>query len=304
MPLGPADREALSRVLSIQPAWTGIVQAAEVTNIRDKMLLHSGPPFKTTPVTPILNSAAVACVFEGWAQSLAEADELLASGEVAFAAAQGFNVATPLAAVVSPSMNLNEMTDLKNPMRNAFAPLNGGGDPEIHVARFGFKSEYVLNHIRFLNEKVATALRPLVNEPIPWPPIFDYALCNGDDIHLQHDGAYELFLRILTERDKDLITNSEVGEFLRHKSIFHLDLAMAAILCALLGSKEISGNSLISAIGGNGLQFGIQVGGLPEIGLSLMRNRRSVEFTNLIRVNLALALLGTARFWKDLAMET
>ena len=81
MPLGPADREALSRVLSIQPAWTGIVQAAEVTNIRDKMLLHSGPPFKTTPVTPILNSAAVACVFEGWAQSLAEADELLASAK-------------------------------------------------------------------------------------------------------------------------------------------------------------------------------------------------------------------------------
>ena len=26
-----------------------------------------------------------------------------------------------------------------------------------------------------------------------------------------------------------------------------------------------------------------------------------VEFTNLIRVNLALALLGTARFWKDLS---
>ena len=113
MPLDPADREALSRVLSIQPAWTGIVQAAEATNIRDKMLLHSGPPLKTTPVTPILNSAAVACVFEGWAQSLAEADELLASGEVAFAAAQDFNVATPLAAVVSPIMNLIEMTDLK-----------------------------------------------------------------------------------------------------------------------------------------------------------------------------------------------
>ena len=39
---------------------------------------------------------------------------------------------------------------------------------------------------------------------------------------------------------------------------------MAAIRCALWGSKEISGNSLISAIGGNCLQFGIQVGGLPE----------------------------------------
>ena len=117
------------------------------------MLLHSGPPFNTTPVTPILYSAAVACVFKGWAQSLAEADELLASGEVAFAAAQGFNFATPLAAVVSPSMNLNEMTDLKSDAKS-FAPLNGGGDPEIHVARFGFKSEYVLNHKGFLIRKL------------------------------------------------------------------------------------------------------------------------------------------------------
>ena len=38
---------------------------------------------------------------------------------------------------------------------------------------------------------------------------------------------------------------------------------MAAILSALMGSKEISSNSLISAIGGNGHQFGIQVGGIP-----------------------------------------
>ena len=88
--------------------------------------------------------------------------------------------------------------------------------------------------------KVATALRPLLNEAIPWLPIFDYALCNGDDIHLQQDGVYKLFLEFLTQCDEALITNAAVGKFLRHRSISHLNLAMAAILSALMGSKEIS----------------------------------------------------------------
>ena len=38
------------------------------------MLLHSGPPFNTIQVKPILNSGAFSCVFKGWAKSLGEAD--------------------------------------------------------------------------------------------------------------------------------------------------------------------------------------------------------------------------------------
>ena len=153
MPLDPADRKALSRVLSIQPAWTDIFQTAEATHIRGKILLHSGPPFKTLPVMPISNSAGVACAFERWTQSLVKADEMLASGNVAFAAAKDFKVATPLAAVISPSMILDEMTDLRDQTHKAFAPVKVCGRAEIYVTWFGFKSENALTICSFLTRK-------------------------------------------------------------------------------------------------------------------------------------------------------
>ena len=53
---------------------------------------------------------------------------------------------------------------------------------------------------------------------------------------------------------------------------------MAAILCALLGSKEISGNSLILPLVETAFNSAFKLV-VPENGLSLMRNRRSVEFT-------------------------
>ena len=100
MDLTSVDAEALDRLLAAAPAWTGIATAADVTGQTGRVLLHSGPPAEPShaQVQPTLNSAAVACVFEGWADDLDAADALIAAGGMAFAPAQDHGVATPLAA--------------------------------------------------------------------------------------------------------------------------------------------------------------------------------------------------------------
>ena len=263
MSFAQADIEALERLFAARPAWTGVKSAAEAVGLESHVLLHSGPPAESSHVIPTLNSVAVACVFEGWARDLDEADALIASGGVRFEPAQDRNVATPLAAVVSASMQVVELSDLEGAGKPAYAPLNGGGTGGAPAARYGRKSQEALDLLRFLNQEVAPAIAPAASEPVPWLPIVDDALTKGDDAHLRHLEAHKTLAGILQDRLGPGFSGSEVGAFVAEWPIFHLNFWMAAARCALSAAAGVKGSALVTAIGGNGAQFGLQVSGLP-----------------------------------------
>ena len=259
-----ADAQALERLFEACPAWTGITSAKDAVGLEGRPLLHSGPPAEAGHVIPTLNSAAVACVFEGWAANLEEADQLVASGGVTLAPAQEMNVATPLAAVVSPSMQVLVMEDLAGQGKRAAAPLNGGGTGGAPAARYGRKSPEALDLLRFLHETVAPAIAPAAaDEPVPWLSIVDEALTKGDDAHLRHLEANNTLSAILAERLEPGFVESEAGRFAAEWPIFHLNFWMAAARCALSAAAGVEGSALVTATGGNGAQFGLQVSGLP-----------------------------------------
>ena len=259
-----ADAQALERLFEACPAWTGITSAKDAVGLEGQTLLHSGPPAEAGHVIPTLNSAAVACVFEGWAANLEEADQLVASGGVTLAPAQDMNVATPLAAVVSPSMQVLVMEDLAGQGKRAAAPLNGGGTGGAPAARYGRKSPEALDLLRFLHETVAPAIAPAADdEPVPWLSIVDDALTKGDDAHLRHLEANNTLTAILAERLEPGFVESEAGRFAAEWPIFHLNFWMAAARCALSAAVGVSGSGLVTHCGGNGMTFGMQVSGLP-----------------------------------------
>ena len=259
------DSTAIDRLLAVAPAWTGTPTAADAIDLASHTLLHCGPPANPhhALVTPTLNSAAVACVYEGWAGTLVEADELIESGKIRFEPAQDRDVATPMAAVVSPSMRLLEISDLNNSGQKAYAPINGGGTGGDPAPRYGKKSKEALDLIRFLNDKVADAIDPASKQPLPWLPIIDGAMLDGDDVHLRHVAAHAALLPILQERLGSRFTGSKSEEFIAKWPGFHLNFWMAASRCILAAAAGVDGSSIITAFGGNGAHFGLQVSGLP-----------------------------------------
>ena len=261
--LHPADQEALARFFAARPAWTGIATAREAIGLDGKVLLHSGPPYDGAPITPTLNSASVACVFEGWAANLDEADELIASGGVTFEPAQNRNVATPLAAVVSPSQQVIVIGDRAGKGKRAIAPLNGGGTGGAPAARYGRKSPEALDLLRFLNDEVAPAIAGAAADPVDWYTIVDEALTKGDDAHLRHLEANNALNAIFAARLGTGYAGSKVGEFTAAWPIFHLNFWMAAARCALSAAGGVAGSGLVTALGGNGATAGLQVSGLP-----------------------------------------
>jgi hypothetical protein len=263
MLVSPADSQAAERLFAARPAWTGVKKASEAVGLEKHVLLHSGPPAESAHVTPTLNSAAVACVYEGWACDLDEADALVASGDIRFEPAQDRNVATPLAAVVSPSMQMVELSDLNGGGEPAYAPLNGGGTGGAPAARYGRKSQAAIDLLRFLNDEVASAIAPAARDAVPWLPIVDDALTKGDDAHLRHLEAHKTLMNIFNERLGSGFASSDVGAFVGEWPIFHLNFWMAAARCALSAASGVAGSGLITGFGGNGAEFGLQVSGMP-----------------------------------------
>lgn len=262
----PADASAFEKFLAARPAWTAIRPAHEAIGLEDRTLLHCGPPVTAAAdlVQPTLNSAAVACVFEGWAKTLPEALELVRSGEIAFAPAQDRRVATPMAAVVSPSMMLIEMTDLAGESHRAYAPINGGGTGGDPAPRYGRCCEEAITYLRFLNGPVATALKQAALAPLPWLPLIDAALLEGDDGHLRHGAAHKRLLGELEARIDFQALPDGVATFMHKWPFFHLNFWMAGIRCVLDRAEGVAQSSLITAFGGNGTEFGLQLSGQPR----------------------------------------
>ena len=263
--LTEADRQAVDALTAVEPAWTGMRTAADALGLKTRTLLHCGPP--ATPahalVPPILNSAAVACVFEGWADDLDEAMELVRSGSIRFLPAQDHRAATPMAAVVSPSMRMIEMSDLGGNARPCYAPINGGGHGGSPVPRYGRRAPECVAFLRFLNGPVADLLDEVAAEPLPWLALVDHALTIGDDTHLRHVAAHARLLEVIDARRGTRKPDPDTDAFIREWPIFHLNYWMAAVRCILDGATGVPSSSLVTALGGNGQIFGLQISGLP-----------------------------------------
>lgn len=265
MPDNEADSRAADALVSARPAWTGIATAADAVGLEPNTILHCGPPADPPHalVTPTLHSAAVACVFEGWATDLDDALALVKSGDIRFEPAQPRRVATPMAAVVSPSMRLLRMSDLAHDGEHAFAPINGGGTGGDPAPRYGRCTPEALDFLRFLNSAVADLLESAAREPLAWLPIIDDALLGGDDTHLRHGAAHALVVAHLRERMDSRQAGGVADQFIGKWPFFHLNFWMAGIRVAMEAASGIDGSSLITAFGGNGAHFGLQVSGLP-----------------------------------------
>ena len=262
--LSEADRNAAEALTAVEPAWTAMRTAADALGLQTHTLLHCGPPADPAHalVQPILNSAAVACVFEGWADDLDEALALVRSGSIRFEPAQDRLVATPMATVVSPSMRLIEIADLRGGARRCYAPINGGGHGGSPVPRYGRRAPECVEFLRFLNGEVAELLDDLATEPLPWLPLVDHALAGGDDTHLRHVAAHGYLVDTLDARRSAKHAGTKAVAFIHEWPFFHLNFWMAAVRCLLDGASGVASSSLVTAFGGNGETFGLQVSGL------------------------------------------
>ncbi len=249
------DRGSLEKLLQAQPVWLGNEPAVSAINLDSSIILHAGPPFVSVDEipAPVMNSAAVALVYEKQAQNFESARAMIEAEEISLQPAQDHLTVVPLAGVVSSSMWLHKVVDANNPNNVVHSPLNGGNGPAM---RLGLCSDSALTHLQWINQELVEVLERRTAGPVDLIEMAKEALSNGDDCH----GRTIAATHNLIERMKPEINAYPVQKtFLEESPSFALNLLMGAAKCMLLAADHHPGSGIVTAAGGNGVRTGIKV---------------------------------------------
>lgn len=262
-----ANAEVVRRLDTGVPTLTRIAPASEVIpDLPDRTLLHCGPDIAWDDVCdPLRRSMRAATVAEGWAESVADADRLLAGGDVSLSSAYHFDAVLPMATSMGRSAPVFVVENEAGGTR-AFSPLNqGSGD----TAWFGRDSYDAIERLVFLRDVAGPLLAETVAAAGPID-VFSFAAQGvqiGDDVHMRTQGTTNLLIRHLLPHLAALPEAGRVplARYLSSNHLFFLNLAMAAARSLTLWAEQVAGSSVVTTMCRNGTTFGLRLAGTEDM---------------------------------------
>lgn len=263
-----AGSPGIRALTAVRPIWTGLEPASKRVTLEGRWLLHAGPPYADAfnPPAPVLASAVLACLHEGWAATETEAEHLIRDGKVILKPAQHYHCVTPLAALVSPSTTMIVVEDRERVTPPVRAPMGTLGGSDL---RFGTRDLNILKRLAQRDGDYAGTLMTGLAEPIDLLPIALAAVRQGDDLHNRTTAATLTLVNLLTARFEkiDGSRRHHADELLRglaNTPLFFLTILMAAAKLMLSAAESQEPFTLVTRMGGNGETFGLSLAGRPD----------------------------------------
>src|SRR3954449_193416 len=263
-----ANRVAVERVLAAGSVLVDVRPAREVLDLPDRMLLHSGPPLTwETASGPMRGALIGACLFEGWATDVEDAERVLAAGEIALDPCHHHRTVGPMAGVTSPSM---WMWCLEDPVGGgpAWCNLNEGLGK---VLRMGAFNEEVQTRLAWMRDVLGPVLSAAVRsrpEPLDVKAILAQMLQMGDEGHNRNRAGSLMALRELSPSivavDAPAKDIAEVLRFIGGNEHFFLNLGMPTAKLAMDAARDVPGSTMLTVMARNGTEFGIQTAGTGD----------------------------------------
>ena len=258
----PANATALERIVAVVPQWTCVRSAREAIGLADKVLLHAGPPLPdpTRPPPPMLNSAVLACLYEGWAKDEAGAADLIATGTVKLEPSCTRRVSTPLVSLVSARTTLAVIEDRVSKVTwHAFLGTGGGAQ-----MRFGARDPAILGRLAFREKELLPGFNELLNDPVDLLSIARSALTEGDDLHNRLSSGTAVLHAVLGTRKAESPTAKAALQAVAEAPLYFLNFWMPACALMLDAASGVEGSTLVTKLSANGQITGIQLAGLPD----------------------------------------
>jgi hypothetical protein len=263
-----ANRVAVERVLAAGSQLVDVRPAREVIGLAERTLLHSGPPLTwETASGPMRGALIGACLFEGWASDVEDAERLLASGAIALDPCHHHRTVGPMAGVTSPSMWMWCLTD---PVHGgqAFSNLNEGLGK---VLRYGAFNDEVQTRLAWMRDVLGPVLSSAVramSDPLDVKNVLAQMLQMGDEAHNRNRAGSLMTLRELSpaivEVDAPSSAIAAVLRFIGGNEHFFLNLGMPTAKLAMDAARDVPGSSMVTVMARNGTEFGIQTAGTGD----------------------------------------
>jgi hypothetical protein len=263
-----ANKQALERMLSGTPVLIDVIPAHEaIPELRDKMILHAGPPIGWERMCgPMRGAIAGIAVFEGWATDLAEAERMAEDGAFDFHPNHHFDAVGPMTGMTT----LNQpvlVVENRTYGNKAYCAVNEGLGK---VMRFGGNDAEVLDRLRWLRDAFGPVLGGALRHigGLPLKDIVARGLSMGDEMHQRNVGCSSLLLRAIAPALAETVTDSaalsKALAFMGGNDQFFLNIAMVMGKAIMDPVRDIEGSSVVTAMSRNGTDFGILVSGTGD----------------------------------------
>ena len=262
--ISPANHDAIARILACVPVWSGVASARDAVGLPDRTLLHAGPPLAdpTRPPPPMLNSAVLACMHEGWAADEPSAETLVSSGAVRLEPGLKYRVSTPLVSTVGPRTTLAVIHDAHSPEKRWFGFLGTGGGAQM---RFGARDRAILERLAFRESDLLAGFAALLAAgPLDLLSIARSALTEGDDLHNRLSSATLVMQAALASRKTDGPAAQAALATVLEAPLYFLNVWMPACALMLDAATGTAGSTLVTRMAANGEVCGVQLAGLAD----------------------------------------
>jgi len=263
-----ANQEAVQRLLQGQAVLVDVLPAAEaIPALGERTVLHAGPPIGWERMCgPLRGAVAGIAVFEGWAPDLAAAEQLAASGGIAFHPNHHFDAVGPMTGLTTRGQAVMVVENRAFGNR-AYCTINEGLGK---VMRFGGNDAEVVRRLHWISDVLAPALSAALHHVggVDLKGIVARGLTMGDEMHQRNVACSSLLLRALapalaaTCTDREAL--AEILGFIAGNDQFFLNMAMAMGKALTDPLRDIEGCSLVTAMSRNGTDFGIRMGGTGD----------------------------------------
>ncbi len=186
-----ANAEAVNRINAADPILVDIAPAGEVIpGLKDKMILHSGPPVNWEKMSGGQRGAMIGMVlFEGWADTEDEATNLLEGGEIIFEPCHHHQTVGSMAGTITKSLWVFVIEN------GAFG--NRAFSRQVQDSQqFGDYSQEALQDLVRFGEIWGPSLRAGLRQMggLRLKPIITRALQMGDELHNRNNAATSLWI--------------------------------------------------------------------------------------------------------------
>ncbi len=264
-----ANKLAVERMLAAEPVLVDVVNAQEAIPelAEGRKILHAGPPIDWSRMCgPMRGAIAGIAVFEGWAGSLADAENMAAAGEFEFHPNHHFNAVGPMTGMTTRSQPLMVVENRKFGNR-AFCAINEGLGK---VMRFGGNDESVLKRLAWLRDVAGPLMQQALrgSDGVDVKNVIARGLTMGDEMHQRNVACSGLLLRELSPHlarvSKDADQLAELLAFMGGNDQFFLNVGMATGKSIMDPVRDIPMSTIVTAMSRNGTDFGIRVSSLGD----------------------------------------
>ena len=251
------------------PYWVGVRPAIEcVPDMREGLILHSGPEIEWDEMSETQRQGGInGVLFEGYAKTREDAEHLLKTGEITFASGNDYHIVVPGYGIATPSMVMNIVEDRNSGVRGFCAPFEGpnrGG-----LAGWGVYNEAIDKHLHNMSDVIGPAITRMLEEAggMALKRIMVRGVEMGDELHSRQDACgliltNELAKMIFDTKSMNDDEKRQVMDLIFGTVRFFHPLGMASAMSGLEAARHVPYSTVVTAMEGNGVTYGIKVAGL------------------------------------------